>query len=458
MSKVFVAVPVDRLAAEYPPTRDRVLDAARAFSLLVVVVGHFIMLAVHWDPPTTGNTLASGRPWPYVTWAMQVMPLFFIAGGAVNSAGWRSHQGSYGQWLYRRVRRLMQPTLIFLVGALVIFTVAGLIAPTAEWLYRGATGPLWFLAVYLPILAATPIAVRLDDRFGVRVPVVGVVLVLLVDVTRFGADLEVVGLLNLLLVWGVAHQLGLLYAERARRPLVLLVGVAALLGNVLLTVVMDTYPISMVGIPGEALSNMSPPTLPAMLHVLVMFAVLVGLRPWLDRQLHRPAIFRVLLRAGATAMTVYLWHMLVLAFVLQELHAMGIVAPTRLEPGNPNPLPDGLAYWGITAVILVIFGALLWAVVRLLWPLEHVHLSATDPPTRPLPGGTPAGIAGVILVSAGLLAVAGTGVAGGVFGMADARGITLPVALSLVLALSGTALTWLAAAPAESLRRTVGPA
>ena len=66
-----------------PGARDLALDVVRAWSLLVVVLGHFLMLILLWDAdgiPASANTLTSGIPWPYVTWLLQVMPLFFIAG------------------------------------------------------------------------------------------------------------------------------------------------------------------------------------------------------------------------------------------------------------------------------------------------------------------------------------------------------------------------------------------
>ena len=72
-------------AAPVGGDRDLALDVVRAWSLLVVVLGHFLMLILLWDDdgvPASANTLTSGDPWPYVTWLLQVMPLFFIAGGA----------------------------------------------------------------------------------------------------------------------------------------------------------------------------------------------------------------------------------------------------------------------------------------------------------------------------------------------------------------------------------------
>ena len=67
--------------------------------------------------PLAGNTLASGNPWRFVTWGLQVMPLFFIAGAAVNKGSWTRHTGTYSAWIWQRVSRLMRPTVIYLTEA-----------------------------------------------------------------------------------------------------------------------------------------------------------------------------------------------------------------------------------------------------------------------------------------------------------------------------------------------------
>ena len=73
------------LAARTPETRNRYVDFLRAASITVVVFGHWLMAAVF---------VSNGRlqladtlhlvPWTqWLTWAFQVMPLFFIVGGVV---------------------------------------------------------------------------------------------------------------------------------------------------------------------------------------------------------------------------------------------------------------------------------------------------------------------------------------------------------------------------------------
>ncbi len=88
--QVFAAVPARRAAEATPPDRDRVVDAARAVALLVVVAGHGVMAVVAWPEgiPRLGNLLAA-FPWTQaLTWLLQIMPLFFFAGGAANALSW----------------------------------------------------------------------------------------------------------------------------------------------------------------------------------------------------------------------------------------------------------------------------------------------------------------------------------------------------------------------------------
>ena len=159
--RVFPALPPVPPVPAVGGRRDLALDVVRAWSLLVVVLGHFLMLIVLWSDdgvPATGNTLTSGDPWPFVTWLLQVMPLFFIAGGAVNWSSNERFPGTYSQWLWQRVARLMRPTVVYLAALAVLFTVVTLLVrrEVTDPYLQGVTGPLWFLAVYIPVTALTP--------------------------------------------------------------------------------------------------------------------------------------------------------------------------------------------------------------------------------------------------------------------------------------------------------------
>src|SRR4029079_19218557 len=97
----------EKVSAATAPDRDRFIDAVRAASLLVVVLGHWLMAAVVVKDGhlTATNALTSIPALQLSTWLLQVMPLFFIAGGFSNITVWRSLRrrgGGYSQDLHGR--------------------------------------------------------------------------------------------------------------------------------------------------------------------------------------------------------------------------------------------------------------------------------------------------------------------------------------------------------------------
>ena len=425
-----------------PGTRDLALDVVRSWSLLVVVLGHFLMLIVIWNAdgtPATGNTLTSGDPWPFVTWGLQVMPLFFIAGGTVN---WRSNErfaGTFSQWLWQRVARLMRPTLVYLAAMSLIFTVVTVLVPRAitDPYVQGITGPLWFLAVYIPVTALTPATSAWWRRQGPWTIVVLLAVVLIVDAIRL-TSFETVGAVNMAVAWTLVHQLGYWYRDGVSRPVAVLSIVGGLTVNVVLTQVLDWYPTSLVGIPTEKFSNMAPPTLILVCHAFVLFGAFVLLAPWIRNRFVTPRTFHATARAGLFAMTLYLWHMLVLVSWLSLLHVLGLDLPVSVESGQI--VPDGLEYWAWLVPVAFGFVVLVYCVARWLWPIEFVRLPWFDaPPGRPLTSEWVAGI-GTFLLGAGLLAIAGAGFSGFPTATAIAYGIKVSTGIALIAVVAGVAL------------------
>ena len=440
-----------RLLAPLPPVppaprpdeaRDLALDVVRSWSLFVVVLGHFLMLIVLWSPdgvPATGNTLTSGTPWPFVTWLLQVMPLFFIAGGCVNYRSNERFPGSYSQWLWQRTARLMRPTVVYLAALAVLFTVVTLVVrrEVTDPYVQGVTGPLWFLAVYIPVTALTPATSAWWRRRGVATIAVLLVVVVTIDVLRLNVS-ETIGAVNMIAAWTLVHQLGYWYRRGVPRN-VAIVCIAVGLGvNVLLTQVLDWYPTSLVGIPTEKFSNMAPPSVILVCHSFVLFGAFVLLAPWLRRRFATPRAFHATARAGLFAMTVYLWHMLVLVGWLALLHLLGFDLPVRIESGQI--VPDGLAYWAYVVPVAIVFVLLVYVVARVLWPVEFVHLPWFDDPPRRAPSSEWVAAAGTVLVGVGLLSIAGAGFSGFPSAVHAAYGIPVSAAGALLSIAVGIAL------------------
>lgn len=454
---MFVAVPTARAAAETPPDRDRVVDGARAAALLVVVVGHVVMAVVAWPDgvPVLGNVLAA-YPWTQaLTWILQIMPLFFFAGGAANALSYDRHRargGDYASWLWGRGRRLLRPVWIYLAIMAVVATVVTLLAParTAEPLMLLTTQLLWFLGAYLIVTALAPMFRATSRRGGALGLLLLLALVAVVDLARFALGLpEAVALLNFVLVWAVPAYVGSLRAHGvlATYPWQAMVGVvcAGFAANAVL-IRYGPYPVSMVGMPGEPVSNMAPPTIVLAIHAVVLAALVTLLDAPLRRLLDRPRVWRPVTGVNLVAMTLYLWHLPVLIAVSTLAHVLGLDRPTVVGPDG-WPEPDGWAYLPGSLLFIAAYGIGVWAVVRLLWPLEHAPLVWWDSPLRsrtPSPR-TAAVVAALAAVAIGVttLMISATGLAGFPARTIDYAGLPLNAAGAIAVMLAaGAALRW----------------
>ncbi|WP_157530424.1 acyltransferase family protein [Microtetraspora niveoalba] len=403
-----------------PAHRDRFVDILRVFGMVLVVVQHWTMpvLAYADGRLSTGNALAAV---PLVTWISQVMPLVFFAGGAANAISWRSadRKGQApGLWVARRLRRLAWPVLplafVWLPLPYVLAAV-GVPAQPVEVAARTVGQLLWFLAVYLLAVVATPYLTRM--RAGLVLPVMAAGAVL-VDVVRF-SGLEQAGYLNVLFVWLAVHQVGFLYAEgrlewlSGRRALAL---AAAGFGMVAGLVAAGPYPASMIGMPG-AVSNMAPPSA----CMLALFAGQLGLamllRPALNRLCRTPLTDSLLTVLAPRMMTLYLWHMTALVTVA------GIVLV-----GFGADMPDAgtSSWWARLPLWLAALTVVLLALVGLFGRLEEPRGAAS---ARLV-------VVGTLMIGAALTTLMITGFAVGVL---PPLATCVLIAGLLVLSRSGTA-------------------
>ena len=295
--------------------RNRYIDFLRAFSLLVVVAWHWVFTIVRWqhDGPHATNPIGFTTGLWAATWLLQVMPLFFYIGGYAHLLSWRRAQSRHERiwpFVFRRLRGLAAPAVALLVVWLALGAVLGAIYDL-DWIRRAVIlviSPLWFLAVYLMLVALLPLSLWLHERFDTIVLVFMMGIAGAVDIVRFRHDLEWLGLVNMIVVWGLCHQLGFFYdrlvAATRRNDWTLLwgglFGLAGLVGSGL-------YPGSMVGVPGER-SNMAPPTLCIVALVLFQAGVVEVLRPWMERRLDRPRWMRVTEVINRFSMPLFLFH------------------------------------------------------------------------------------------------------------------------------------------------------
>lgn len=445
--KLFQKLP-DASALVADNSRDVAIDAIRTWSLAVVVLGHFIMQIVYWSPqgiPVGSNTLSSAPAWPFITWLLQVMPLFFLAGGAVNRASWERFNGTYAQWLWKRLQRLLRPTL-FLLGILgVVFTVLTAVGneEVIEPLCIGMVGPLWFLAIYVPVISLTGITSRWHQRYGLRVVVVLTIAAIVFDALRFTVNSNL-SIPNVLVAWTIAHQLGYFYADGVNRSRVGLIAVAALIGNIVLTQVFKLYPTSMVGLPSDATSNANPPSVAMVLHILFLCCGFMFLAERIRAFFSRPRPALLTAKFGVLAMSLYLWHMPVLVMSFWVLHIVGWDLPT-VWLGDGIVVPAGPNYWLWMIPWTATYGLLVYTVLRVVWPLEYIKVSWLDSDAKG--SWRPPVWLGPTCAAVGLLAIAGTSFTGFPLAVKTLYGLPISNAAALLSVILGLFCARAAARP-----------
>lgn len=351
--------------------RDTFVDAVRALGTVSVVTLHWLMAEASWDGRTLqiGNALHHGGAW-ILTWPMQVLPLLFFAAGAAaayqHAAAGRSATG-WGRALVERVRAVARPVAAFVVAwavAAAALLVVGVPAEPVRRLALMAPQPLWFLAVWVALLATVPLLLRAWRRWRWRTLAVAAAAPLVVDALRFSLGLRPLAWANVLLVWAVPFLAGLAYADDRRtdrscgpRPAVLRVGLAGGVAAMTALVVVGPYPPSMVGMPGDAISNLNPPTAPIVAQAVAQLCAVLLAR----RAIERWAAGRgsaLVGRLSRRSMTVYVWHLtamfVVVGLDLLVLHEQ-LPTPWDVDWWAGRPAWFG-AYGLVLAGLVLAFG------------------------------------------------------------------------------------------------------
>jgi peptidoglycan/LPS O-acetylase OafA/YrhL len=437
------------LADATPAGRDRYVDFLRVASIVTVVLGHWTIAAVRRSPDglVAGNLLST-TPWLWLaTWVLQVMPVFFFVGGFANMVSWQALQrrgGGYVEYLSGRMARLVRPVLVLVAVWLVVPPVLGRLGLPAEQvrLVGAVAGqPLWFLGVYLVVVGLAPVMVRLHRRFRLWVPVTLAAVAAVVDALRLAAGLPQVGYLNLLVVWTLAQQVGFFYADGSLTRLSrrALAGLAAAgLGGLVVLTGTGRYPLSMVGLPGEA-SNMTPPTLCIVALTVWQVALVMLARGRVSAWLAGRGPWTAVVALGSMAMSLYLWH----------ITAMVALDGLVLITGGPLPDPGTAVWWATRPAWLALLTVVLTPAALLLSRLERPGRARRAATAAAGPVETPTGRLAVVLgLSAATLGLLGF-TATGFTPLVDPRGhllLILPVdpLQNLVHLVTGAYLAWVA--------------
>jgi len=446
------------LAAATPASRDRYVDFLRVAALGSVMLGHYLMAGVlrgPGDQVIVTNSLVEVPPARILTWVFQVMPVFFVVGGFSNATALHSlHRrgGGYADFALSRCRRLLEPTLAFVtfaVLAAVLVEVSGPTNTSVEFALRLIGQPLWFVGIYLFVVAMAPFMLRLHERYGLVIIVVLVVAVAVVDVLRLGFDVPLIGYLNFLTVWLAIHQIGFFYADGRllRAPVAWSMAVGGGLAAIALVGLLP-YPLSMVSLPGESVSNLAPPSLALLALGVAQIGILVLVRDPANRWLSRRRVWTVVVAANGVVMTAFLWH----------LTAIVVVNAVLVETGLPTPAIGSVAWWFGRLLIFPLVVLVLAGLVAVFRRFEAPHPTEVPAPQLRHPHRGGWAVLGVVLATFGILGFSMTGFTG-ITTFETQTLVVVPVTpfLNLALLLSGWWIVQFAAAPRRRSARSVGP-
>jgi hypothetical protein len=442
----------------------------RIFSLTGIVLGESLLaFAMH-------DELEPAWTWPF-TWLLQLVPLFFLAGGHSNLLAWRAMEGHYVTFLASRVGWLIRPVLAFVIAWLVVpLSLELLETPTSAVaaFSRLIVQPLWLLGLYVLVVALTPVMDRLHQTLPRLTPIILTAGVIGLSFLGGSITAHAGGVLVALLF----AQLAFHYADgtfwRIPRAVLITTAAVAFAGLVALTTLGAQPKLQLAEPTGYAAFA---PSLGGMLLIGIVQTVLValprerGLAVFVNSAPAR--VVGVVRAAPMTVYLVYLCAMLVLEGLFgvagglgwltepRTIFAVGVVAiPTLLaflwferRPSPPSPEPVlsperrhwadtlaavlGVAYAGLGVVGFAVAGLSGWTdsanvlglpidpmanLIHLLlgWYLVHcVHLHTSSRPG-------PWVVAAVACVPPMLTTVSGVGVV--------VHSVTMVVALAAAVA------------------------
>ncbi|UMB72013.1 acyltransferase family protein [Mycobacterium paraterrae] len=354
------------------PARNLAVDFYRVAGVILIVLGHWLAGAVTYRDGSFGrqNPLLD-QPWTqWLTWLFQAVPTFFLVAGYAAGVSWSHRHGRdempRPMWLRHRLARVLGPTTVYvaLVSAVVIAAEsAGASGSLLEYAGWAVAMHLWFLAVYLVVVCLTPIAFAAQRRWGLGAAAALAVGVTAVDVGSVAAHLPYLGWLNYLLCWALLYQLGIAWQRGFLGGVRAAILTAGSMCALWLLIWLGPYPVSMIGVPGQAVQNTEPPSLAMAAFGCAQAGLVIGAAPLIDRALRADAARRLLSRANTNVMALYLWHMIPVVLVAV------VGYPARLLP---QPVEGSTAWWLARLEWVTILGLVTAVALALMWQARRL--------------------------------------------------------------------------------------
>ena len=327
------------------PDRNLAVDLYRVSGVILIVLGHWLAGSVTYRDGSYGrqNPLMD-QPWTqWLTWIFQAVPIFFLVAGYAAAVSWGHRRASDGMsrqtWVRHRLARVLGPSAVYVavVSAVVVASeAAGAAGSLVEYAGWAVAMHLWFLAVYLIVVSLTPIAIAAQQRWGLLVPAALASGLVAVDVAALAGHVPYLNWLNYLLCWGLLYQIGIAWQSGHLAGIRAVLLAAGSAGALWLLIWLGPYPISMIGVPGQAVQNTEPPSVAMLAFGCAQAGLAIAVAPAVNSVLRSGAVQRVLSRANANVMALYLWHMIPVVIVAVTAYPAGLL---------PQPDEGGAQWW-----------------------------------------------------------------------------------------------------------------
>jgi hypothetical protein len=327
------------------PVRNQAVDFYRVSGVILIVLGHWLAGSVTYRDGSFGrqNPLMD-QPWTHwLTWIFQAVPIFFLVAGYATAVSWGHRRAGDGMsrqtWVRRRLARVLGPSAVYVAVASVIVLASGAAGAAGSLLeYAGwaVAMHLWFLAVYVIVVSLTPIAIAAQHSWGLLVPAALASALVAVDIAALAGHVPYLNWLNYLLCWGLLYQIGIAWQSghlAGIRPVLLAAGSA---GALWLLIWLGPYPISMIGVPGQAVQNTEPPSVAMLAFGCAQAGLAISCAPAVNSALRGGVAQRMLSRANTNVMALYLWHMIPVVIVAVTAYPAGLL---------PQPDEGGTQWW-----------------------------------------------------------------------------------------------------------------
>lgn len=387
---------LSELAGAAKADRNRAVDLYRAVAMIAVAVGHWMAIAISLDADGNvvgGNALEHDPSLSWVSWILQVMPLFFVVGGFSSAMSLDSHNAKGGRpqdWVVARLRRMIAPAIV-LAGTWLALIAGGYLTGLGLLVAAGATAaaiPLWFLSNYTIDTAIAPYVLP-RFRAHPRLFTMGALgLFGFLELLRF-ADVPVIPHLNWVLGWLLFQVAGFAWRDGLLPTGTKLVAWAAGLWAAAIAVVaLGPYPVSMVNFPNLVHSPTHPPTLALLLFGAAYSATALVFAPAVSAFLARSKrAWSAVVAANSFAVSVYLWHMTAAVAASAVFYALGLL-PTA-DIGTAAWWMQKMPLLGLSVILLVGIVAL----------VNRVERDALLAPRSPWDGGPTSMLASAAVVS-----------------------------------------------------------